>query len=394
MAALRDGVIKRGKSWSYVIRVTDPSGASKPRWVGGFPSEEAAKEARDAARVAARRGEYVDKSRITVEQYLTQWLDVHALEVKPRTRSGYSWLIESYIVPGIGRVRLQAVRPQTLSTFYRGLLASGGRKGRPLSPRTVEYVHAVLRKAFNDAVRTDQVLSSNPADRAKRPRRDPKTGPEMWSAVELRRFLALMSSHRLVALYRLAAYTGARRGEMLNLRWHDIDLDSDQVTVQIRGSVGIVDGKRVEGTTKSGRTRAVSIDRETAEILRAHRQRQRVDEARAEGSWVTGDHVFRMEIGAPLYPDTPSQLMAKTLKAHNERNPEEPLRQIRFHDLRHVHATLLLKAGVPVHVVAARLGHADPSITLRVYAHVLGDQASEVAQLFADAVDTLGEGDE
>jgi integrase len=90
-----------------------------------------------------------------------------------------------------------------------------------------------------------------------------------------------------------------------------------------------------------------------------------------------------MQIGAPLFPDTPTALMAKLLRKHNAEHREDPLPVMRLHDLRHVHATLLLKAGVPVHVVAARLGHADPAITLSVYAHVLRDQASEVADVFA-----------
>lgn len=390
MTTLKDGVIKRGQSWSFVVRVTDASGISKPRWVGGFPSEAAAKEARDNARIAARRGQYIDRNRITVESYLTQWLSAHALEVKPRTRASYSWLITSYVVPRIGRQRLQAVRPGTLSGLYRDLLVDGGRGGRGLSARTVEYVHAVLRKAFNDAVHTEQLLSTNPAERAKRPRREPKSANDVWSAEQLSRFLAGCATHRLFAFYRLAAYSGARRGELLNLRWADVYLDGHP-SFRIRGSAGIVDGRRVEGSTKSGKERVVSIDSGTAAVMRAHAERQAVDRATAIGSWVEGDYVFRMEIGAPLYPDTPSQLMPKLIRAYNEAHSSQPLPHIRLHDLRHVHATLLLKAGAPVHVVAARLGHADPSITLRVYAHVLGDQASEVAQVFADAMSQVVE---
>ena len=171
MSGLHDGVIRRGSSWSFVIRVTDSTGANKPRWAGGFRTEADAKAARDAARVAARRGEYVDRSRITVETYLREWLAGHSLEVKPKTHEDYRSLIAAYVVPRIGRMRLQSVRPSTLSGLYQALLTGGGRHGQPLSPRTVGYVHSVLRKAFNDAVRTDQILAINPAERAKRPRR-------------------------------------------------------------------------------------------------------------------------------------------------------------------------------------------------------------------------------
>lgn len=387
---LRAGVIRRGNSWSYVIRVTDARGVNRPRWVGGFRTEDEAKEARDRARVAARRGEYVDRTGVTVEQYLRQWLDAHALEVKPRTRAGYEHLLNRYVFPRIGRERLQALRPATLSSLYRDLLEHGAKDGGPLSARSVEYVHAVLRKALGDAVRIDQILTANPAERAKRPRKcyAPPRG-SVWTAGQLAAFLASTRDHRLHAFFRLAAYTGARRGELLHLRWSDVSLVGDP-TIWIRGSVGIVDGKRVEGTTKGGRERVVSLDPGTAGVLVEHRQRQEWDRDRACGSWVPGDLVFRMEIGAPLFPDTPTALMTKLLTRHNEQATAsglEALPVIRLHDLRHIHATLLLGAGVPVHVVSARLGHADPAITLRVYAHVLSDQATRAAEAFAAILD-------
>ena len=138
MSQLRDGVIKRGGSWSYVIRVPDPTtGVTKPRWVGGFETENAAKAARDEARVQARRGQYVNRSASTVADYLSQWLEAHASTVKPKTLAGYRHDIDHYIVPRIGRMKLQALRPATISKFYRDLAEHGGHDGRPLSSWTV-----------------------------------------------------------------------------------------------------------------------------------------------------------------------------------------------------------------------------------------------------------------
>ncbi|WP_328524350.1 tyrosine-type recombinase/integrase [Kribbella sp. NBC_00359] len=388
MGKLKDGVMKRGKTWSYVIRVIDPdTGLSKPKWVGGFATEDEAKEARDDARRAARRGEYVDRSAITVKEYLGDWLDAHALETKPRTLAGYRWLIRQYVEPRIGRQRLQAIRPTTLTKLYQDLLKGGRADGKPLARATVDKVHAVLRKAFNDAVKFEGVLSSNPADRAKRPRRTARPSVEVWNADELRLFLGLMANHRLRAFYRLAAYTGARRGELLNLRWADIDWNAP--AVRIRGSVGIVEGERVEGTTKGGRERIVSIDPDTVRELKAHRRRQMADQAKVGDAWPDTGHVFTTGLGEPIYPDTATQLMGKVIRAYNTPDPNEPtkthLPHARLHDLRHVHATLLLIAGVPMHVVAERLGHADPAITLRIYAHVIRTHAAGVAGIFAAA---------
>ena len=146
---LRDGVMKRGTTWSYVIRVKDPkTGISKPRWVGGYATEQDAKAARDEARVKARHGEYIDRNRITVAAYMDDWIEAHAMEIKPRTLADYRACIRLYATPRIGHLPIQAVRPSTITKLYRDLLTSGGRDGQPLAVATVTHLHAVLRKAF------------------------------------------------------------------------------------------------------------------------------------------------------------------------------------------------------------------------------------------------------
>jgi integrase len=377
-----------------VIRVKDSeTGISKPRWVGGITTEEAAKAARDEARVRARQGQYIDRNSITVAAYLDQWIEGHAVEVKPKTLQDYRHLIDRHVRPRIGSLRLQALSPARISKLYRDLATSGGRNGAGLSPRTVEYVHAVLRKALRDAVIVDQILPTNPVERAKRPRNAASEPWQVWTPGQLRAFLDTARQHRLFAFYRLAAYAGARRGELLNLRWRDIDMDVREV--RITGSAAVIAGQRIEGTTKSGRSRTVSIDAETAQVLRDHRKRQAGDRLKVGPEWRgTDDYVFATAWGEPIHPDTVSSLMTVLINAHNdpqaEEKPAEPLPHARLHDLRHIHATTLLLAGVPVHVVAARLGHADPSITLRVYAHVISDQLTEAAEIFARAIAGTG----
>jgi integrase len=388
MPRLRDGVIKRGGSWSYVIRVSDPAtGLSKPKWVGGFDTEEAAKAARDEARIRARRGEYVNRSVSTVADYLAEWVEAHASTVKPKTLAGYRHDIDHYIVPRIGRMRLQSLRPAVISKLYRDLAEHGGRDGRPLSGWTISHIHRTLSKALADAVNVEQLLAVNPAERSKLPRDNRIEPTRVWTAEQLHTFLAAAHSHRLHAFYRLAAYTGARRGELLYLRWHAVDLDAAEVT--FGGSTAVVRRQRIEGTTKGGRSRVISIDRDTVTILREHLRRQ-ADERQAAGSaWTdNGGLVFVTKWGEPLYPDTATALMTKLINAYN-RSVTEPSRALphaRLHDLRHLHATTLLLAGVPVHIVAARLGHTDPAVTLRVYSHVLREHALGVGDIFAQAV--------
>jgi integrase len=401
MSRLRNGVIKRGSTWAYVIRVPDPeTGRSRPKWVGGHPTEAAAKAARDEARVAARRGEYVDRSALTVGEYLSEWVAAHAASVKPGPAAGYRADIERYITPRIGGLRLQSLRPAMLSRFYRELAEHGGKDGRPLAASTVAHVHRTLRKALADAVRVDQVLATNPAERAKLPRARRGEPGTVWTPAQLGAFLQQTSTHRLSAFFRLAAYTGGRRGELLALRWPAVDLDAAEVTFS--GSTDVIDGERVDDTTKSGRSRVVALDAGTVGVMREHRRRQLEERMKVGPLWCESELVFTAENGAPLYPDTMTALMRKLIRDHNEpavpgRGPGHPRKPLpapdvvlpaaRLHDLRHVHATTLLLAGVPVHVVANRLGHSDPSTTLRVYAHVLREQAAGAADVFARAVD-------
>ncbi len=198
-----------------------------------------------------------------------------------------------------------------------------------------------------------------------------------------------MRHHRLFAFFHVAAYTGARRGELLNLRWKDIDLDGQKIT--ITGSTAVIGGERVNGTTKSGRTRVVSIDDETVAVLHQRKSDQAAEQLKADDSWrgTKDGYVFTTGWGEPIYPDTVTSLMTKLTHAHNGPDqgprPKDQLPHARLHDLRHLHATTLLLSGVPVHVVAARLGHADPAVTLRVYAHVIRS-AEAAADIFAPAV--------
>jgi integrase len=378
MSQLKDGIVKRGSTWSYVVRVPDPqTGKTRPTWVGKFPTEKSARTARDEARVAVRRGEYVHRDDITVKEYLLEWLDTHEGSVKAKTASGYRYNVEHYVIPRIGGQRLQSVRPAAISKLYRDLAESGGRGGKPLGSRSVDSVHRTLRKALNDAVKVEQLITSNPVERARRPRVGRSEAMRIWTPDQLRTFLSTAASHRLFAFYRLAAYTGARRGELLNLRWSDLALDDGVVTFV--GSVAVVNRKRVEGSTKGDRSRVVSIDPETVTLLREHRTRQVTERLRAGALWTDTGHVFVSEIGTPLNPDTVSQLMPKLVK-------KAGLQHARLHDLRHTHATTLLLAGVPVHLVADRLGHSDPAITWRIYSHVLREHTAEIGNVFADAV--------
>jgi integrase len=238
-------------------------------------------------------------------------------------------------------------------------------------------------------VDVEQLLAANPAARSKRPRSTTSEPVQVWTADQLGTFLAAARSHRLFAFYRLAAYTGARRGELLYLRWSAVNLDVAEVT--FGGSTAVIHGQRVEGTTKGGRSRTVSLDRDTVTVLREHRRQQAKERLAAGSAWTDTDRL----VFVTRWSEQPG--LGKWLGWGSDR-PVVLVDQLRHershgvgikrHDLRHLHASALLLAGVPVHVVAARLGHADPAVTLRVYSHVLREHAASVGDIFAQAVET------
>jgi integrase len=250
MSGLKDGVIRRGATWSYVVRVRDPqSGRGRPRWVGGFHSYSEAAAARDDARVAARGGWLGARSQLTVGEYLDNWLSEHTWLITAATKATYRRTIAIYITPRLGALRLQELRPDTVTRFYQDLLEHGSRTGGPLAAVTVESVHIVLRKALEDAVWITQLILVNPAAHALRPRRNRHVDRDLWTPDQLRVFLHTAQRHRLGPYYWLAAYTGARRGELLALRW--TDLHPGRAQLSICRSAGYADGARFEGPPRT-----------------------------------------------------------------------------------------------------------------------------------------------
>jgi integrase len=287
-------------------------------------------------------------------------------------------LVEAYIVPRLGSTPLQSLTPAKLNAFYADLLESGAVKtGGKLSARTVRYTHTILRKALSEAVRWS-LLTRNIADQADPPRErsGSRTQMRVWSAIELRAFLDHVADDRLSAAYFLAATTGMRRGEVLGLRWRDLDLDAGRLGIS--QTLITVDYEMRFSTPKTDRgRRSVALDPMTVTALRAHRTRQ-LEERLAASCYQDIDLVFAREDGAPFHPDRFSDLFDQYVR-------KAGLPRIRLHDLRHTHATLALSAGVHPKVVSERLGHSSVSITLDVYSHAIPamqeDAAAKVAAL-------------
>lgn len=386
---MRDGIVQRGSTYSYVVRERNPeTGRTKPRWVGGFATRKAAVQARDAARAALHLGTYVAPQDLTVAAWLEQWIEGHDVELKPSTRYTYRDKIRLYLVPALGAERVQNLSPSRLSVVWKQMLSSGGQGGKPLSPRTVEFARAVLRKALEDAV-TERIIQVNPVVGSKMPKRDGKPRHTTWTGEQLALFMTRVPDERWLPLWQVLASTGMRRGEVAGLSWERVDLDGAEISVEV--STTQLGRDRVTTTPKNHERRKIAINPELVAVLRAWKASQAAERLRWGQAYADLENlVFTWPDGRPVLPDFLTKSF-KTLQLEANRRAEvQPGRPtlplLTVHGLRHTHATILLRSRVPVHIVAKRLGHRDPSVTLNTYADVIPDDDTSAAEVFRQAV--------
>ncbi len=373
---MRGHVRKRNSGYCYVLYLgRDETGKKRQKWVSGFRTKRECERALAAALERCHAGTWTDPGKQTVAEYLNRWLEAVAPSLRESTAENYRVILERWIVPRIGNIRLAQLDAARISALYGELRASGrthDHKG--LSARSVRYAHAILRHALSDAVRWD-LLTRNPANLVDPPRQEHRE-PSIWTAENVRTFLESTTADRLGPLWYLMLVTGMRRGEALGLRWSD--LDTELLTITVRRARVVVDGWRVTETepkTQKGR-RVIPLDAATVAILVAHHRRQIAERLRAGEAWRDTDHMFTDDLGEPLHPQSITKMFQRTVKA-------AALPPVSLHALRHTSATLALVAGIHPTVVQRRLGHSDVRLTLDVYTH-------PVASVDGDAADRMG----
>ncbi|MGP4024388.1 tyrosine-type recombinase/integrase [Actinomadura sp. 3N407] len=383
-------VTQEDGSKKSVLRRRGPNGET---WT---KRTDAAKALRDAM-TKVDTGTWVDPSKQPLGEYLDTW--AAGLRLGDSTVASYKKNIRLHMTPYLGAIPLASLTTAKIDALYRTLEENGRRDGKGeltgtgLSARTVRYIHTILRSALQAAVDAEPaLLAKNPADKAKPPTAKQAAPPEMhpWAAAQLRTFLNWSAEHSVhhVAWYVLAM-TGMRRGELLALRWRDIDFDAG--TIRVRRSVGLIrtKGKKPEikeGDTKTSKPRTVDGDDHTMGMLRTlKRERGSLALQLARDDAL----VFGDAEGKHRHPERFSRAFKDQLKRcerYLTKQGRETLPEIRLHDLRHTHATLLLIGGEPVKVVSERLGHASAVITMNTYAHVLPGNQRAAADKFAALV--------
>ena len=339
----------------WVAQITLPNGQRKSK------SSKAQKQVRNwliKQRNQLREGLYVTDDHIKLGDFLDRYMeDVAKNSLRPRTYNRNIGIVRNHIKPELGNIKLNALRPDQVQSFYAEKLSEG------LSKRTVQYIHAVLHKALNQALKWE-LVTRNVTDLVEKPRPKRKTFTT-WSADEVNHFLEAVSTHRWYPIYVLAIYTGMRQGEILGLHREDINLERGAINVRHQVSAIRGQGLVITEPKSEKARRLITLPPSALQLLKSHLEL--IEDA--------SGLVFTTSTGRPISP--------RNILRHFKKIIEQTgLPDIRFHDLRHTHATLLLAAGVHPKVVQERLGHSQISLTLDTYSHVIPSLQTEAADQF------------
>ncbi len=375
---MRGHIRKRGNKYVVVISLgRNEQGKPIQKWVSGFDTRQQAEAAASKLIHEINTGLYVDPTKLTLGEYLLMWMGNYArINVSPKTADRYEEMIKQHIIPYLGKIILHKLHPMQIQSFYSHEIKDGRLKGdKPLSRRTVLHFHRVLREALHHAVQL-QILARNPADAVKPPRpqyREIKTLDAQQVAHVLHH-----GKGRLVYMpILLAITTGMRRGEIIALQWKDINFDRATLTVR-RSCERIKGGYRFKEPKSKTSRRLLTLPSMTVEALIEHKAKQNDEKRLAGAGYNDQDLIFTWPDGTMIKPDYVSREFKMILK-------ELGLPIVRFHDLRHSHATHLMIQGIHPKVVSERLGHSNIRITLDLYTHVMESLQKEAA----DQVDTF-----
>jgi len=356
-----EGSISLRKDGTYQAQITIES----KRKTKYFKTRKEAQEWITDSLYKAQNGLFNSGSQTVLSDYLEVWLIASKASVRPKTYMQYRQIVEQHINPLLGKIKLNNLKPEMIQVAYNKETDSGS------GIRTVRLIHSVLHCALNYAVETG-LLYRNPSAFVKRPKLK-KIEMKVLDENQARTLLISAKGNRLEALYKLELTTGLRQGEILGLKWSDLDWETHQLNIQRQlqriSGVGLM---FTEPKSTAGR-RMILLGSDTIASLKAHSSRQYLERSFIGESWQENDLIFPCSKGSPLDPRNLFRQFKLLLKKAN-------LPDIRFHDLRHTAATLMLKQGVSVKVVQERLGHADASMTLNVYSHVTPGMQKEAAE--------------
>ncbi|UOY92868.1 site-specific integrase [Ectobacillus sp. JY-23] len=364
---MKGHLYKRGKTWTYVVDIgyDEVTGKRKQKNKGGFKRQKDAQAALNKVLTEIEEGSYLEPSKEKLSAFIDLWLEGKKMNLKESSYELYRRYAQTYITPKIGAVTLEKLKPSHIQKLYNEMAQTH-------SPATVNKVHKILKGVLDQAVNF-KYLRDNPALRVEKPKEE-KRSVTVWDEKQVQHFLDIVKKSRYYIVFLLAVTTGMRRSEILGLRWQDIDFD--QGTISIRQTLSAQNKLLATAKTASSQ-RSIDLDANTLIALKEHRVRVLKEKMRQGSAYYDLDLVCCTTTGKILHNESLWSLWSAYVK-------ESKLPRIRFHDLRHTHATLMLRAGVHPKVVAERLGHTNVSITLNTYSHVVKGMQKEAAQKVSD----------
>lgn len=380
-------ITKKGSTYSIIVDMgRDGNGKRKQKWFNGYKTKKEAEKALIKILSQLEDNSFIDPSKITVKEYLLNWLETYVdTNLAKTTARGYRVNVEKHVIPEFGNMLLSKLQPIHIQALYNKKLKEGRVDGKGgLSAKSVIYIHRVLRKALSQAVKL-QILSKNPADFVDIPK-NKSYEVKILKEDEIQSLLNAFKNTDIFIPVALAISTGLRRGEALALRWSDIDFENKTLSI----SQNIVPLKRgyIFTTTKSEKSRrTILITDNIIKLLEQQKELQEKNKKLLGEIYKDNDLVSCYPDGAPFNPSSFSHMFAKVLKKNN-------LSHIRFHDLRHLNATLMLKSNIPPKIASARLGHSSIGITLDLYSHVINEMQEDAANKLDNIIFKLEDGND
>lgn len=380
MESKKGNPYKRANKWEFYYYIRDENGKRIQKRKGGFETKEEAAKELEICKAKVKLGMTISVARITVADFLEQWFSQHKRTLEPNSINGYYIDINHHIIPAIGNLKLANLKPSAIEEFYYDLMEE-----KNLSAKTVRYVHNVLKVALNTAV-DDKLIAENPCIKVKLPKSKPYKAT-LLSVEQIQKLFEYLKNNRYEVEIKLACLHGLRRGEVLGLKFSDIDFEKHTMTINRQVTIIRTYDEQKEKETsyyglKSLKTeksnRVLEMSEETERLIRLKKIWCDGQKKRLEDMYENNDLICCNEDGTILSPQTLYHAFKRILKACD-------LPDMRFHDLRHSYATLCVDLNIPIKVISQALGHSSTAVTAEVYADSISAK-KELAERISNAI--------
>lgn len=367
---------KRGKTWTYVVDIgKDHTGKRKQKFKGGFKTKKEAEKACAELITQIENEQYIEPSKIRLKDFILEFMEEHEKQtIRPTTYRTQINIIRKHIIPNLGHYELQKLTSMIIQKFYNQKAKEG------YSGSYIKLMHAILCKTLRTAHEWE-VVNKNVTTLVRSPRIERKE-VQTWTIDEAKRFLSVVQNRRLYIAYVLAIFTGMRKGEILGLQWKDIDLETKRISVR-RTLIKDDNGKLTFDDTKTfGSKRLISLSDFVVSSLKKRKAQLNEMKLRLGKGFQDFDLVVCNNVGTPLDLGDLNRDLNYVIEKYD-------FPKIKFHALRHTHATLLLLLGENPKVVAERLGHSSISITMDTYSHVTPTMQQQAADKLDQAINLV-----